>query len=218
MIQNWVEISVDLFREIFDSYISHKGNSADKVIEIQNPAEIYYGTNSRTFIGAGIDPFEFRTYNELMCQACESLEHGHPDKAESLREDINILNSCDIPKYISGPLISPIGATPENIKLWWVVHFGSISDMEALSSLKDKIDDFKVGVCWYFRDENGKIVYDMRRKNTATNEKDMLIRIRSIDLADWKKMIYETISINEFPAEYMKEDIKKEDFSKVLEK
>lgn len=218
MIQNWVEISVDLFREIFESYVSHRGNSTEKVIEIQNPAEIYFGTNARTFIGAGLDPFEFRSFNEVMCKTCEMLEKGGDlGDSASLREDIKILNSCDIPKYIAGPLISPVGATPENLKLWWTIHFGSLSDMEKISTVKDKIDDFKAGISWYFRNKNGKIVYDMRRENNI-DEKDMLIRIRSIDLADWKKMVYETISINEFPAEYMKEDMKKEDFFMVLEK
>jgi len=208
MIKDWVEIDVELFKTIFNSYLNHSGDSVDKVIEIQYIPNIWEAANEkdevRMFIGSGLDPFEFESSSSPIRKIYEKFSEMGMGK--EIREDLKKLNLCYFQE--GRPLISPIGATPTGSELFWNTCFGddeAISDSEFYQTLRslDKM------VVWYVRGRNGKIIYDSTRKAIPDSKK--LVRIRAIDLDDWKKMIYEGITLGCFPDRYKKGDIKKED-------
>lgn len=208
MIKEWVEIDVELFKTIFNSYLNHEGDSTDKVIEIQYIPNIWEAQSPaeevRMFLGSGIDPFEFRDANSVICKMYERfVKEGLINEIE---EDLKKLNICYFQE--GQPLISPIGATDTNIRLFMDTCFGDeddIKDNEMYKTLR-KLDKM---VLWYVRNKNGKIVYDSSRKSVPDSKKT--VRIRSIDLSDWKKMILEGVTLGRFPEKYKKDDVDKED-------
>lgn len=212
MIQEWVELDVELFKTIFYTYLNHEGNSEGKVIEIQYIPNIWEAEKSedevRIFLGSGLDPFEFQEANSAVCEMYERMceRFSKMGLEEEIKNDLKKLNVCYFQEGI--PLISPIGATDTNIKLFLDTCFGddeAISDNELYQTLR-KLDKM---VVWFVRNEDGKIVYDSSRKAVPDSKK--LVRIRAIDLDDWKKMIYEGITLRCFPDRYKKGDVKRED-------
>ena len=125
---------------------------------------------------------------------------------EEIKNDLKKLNVCYFQEGI--PLISPIGATDTNIKLFLDTCFGddeAISNNELYQTLR-KLDKM---IVWFVRNKDGKGVYDSSRKAVPDSKK--LVRIRAIDLDDWKKMIFEGMTIGAFPSKYKKGDVKRED-------
>lgn len=207
MIQDWVEIDVELFKTIFYTYLNHEGNSEGKVIEIQYIPNIWEATKSedevRMFLGSGIDPFEFKDANEMVCKMYEKfMKMGMTD----VKDDLKKLNICYFQEGL--PLISPIGATPTNIQLFLDTCFGDDKDI-ADNKMYKTLRSLDKMVVWYIRNAAGKIVYDNSRRSVPDNKK--MVRIRAIDLDDWKKMIYEGITLRCFPDRYKKGDVKRED-------
>ena len=207
MIKDWVEIDVELFKTIFYSYLHHEGNSVGKVIEIQYIPNIWEASRSeeevRMFLGSGIDPFEFKDANETVCKMYENLMVMG---VTEVKEDLKKLNICYFQEGI--PLISPIGATDINVDIFLNTCFGNDEDIVD-SDMYKTFRSLDKMIVWFVRNSAGKIVYDTSRKTVPDNKK--LVRIRSIDLDDWKKMIYEGITLRCFPDRYKKGDVKKED-------
>ena len=207
MIKDWVEIDVELFKTIFYSYLHHEGNSVGKVIEIQYIPNIWEASRSedevRMFLGSGIDPFEFKDANEMVCEMYEKLMVMG---ATEVKEDLKKLNICYFQEGI--PLISPIGATDTNVDIFLNTCFGNDEDIVD-SDMYKTFRSLDKMIVWFVRNSAGKIVYDTSRKTVPDNKK--LVRVRSIDLDDWKKMIYEGITLHCFPDRYKKGDVKKED-------
>ena len=208
MIEPWVELDVELFKEIFYAYLNHEGNSAKKVIEIQNISNISLGASpseeTRIFLGAGLDPFEWREDNEMVCLMYEKfVEAGMGDK---MKDDLSILNICYFQE--GSPLISPIGATKNNTELFLDTCFGDMEDIEK-NPLYSTIKDLDQTVVWYKRNKKGKIDYVTTRPKVS--DRDKLVRIRAMDLEDWKHMMLEGTTIGRFPNKYKTDDIKKKD-------
>ena len=208
MINDWAEIDVELFKEIFNTYLNHGGNTTEKVIEIQNISSICLGAGPRDecriFIGAGLDPLEWKEDNEMVYKMYKSfLDAGLGDK---MKNDLSILNVCYFQD--GSPMISPIGATKNNIDLFLDTCFGNKEDIQK-NPLYKTIKDLDQTVIWYRRRKDGKINYVTSRPNISDKEK--LIRIRAMDLDDWKTMMLEGTTVGRFPEKYKVNDIKQDD-------
>lgn len=210
MINPWVEVSVGLFRDIFKAYLGHSGDTEGKVIEIQNLASIYFHDDrtcsARIFLGAGMDPFEFGRSNEALCDLKEAFERM--GMGEKFMNDLKVLNIC---YFCDGEaLISPVGATKTNTDMFFITCFGDSSDMDRVPSLRDSISDTSKMVVWFKRDSDGKYIYDSSRK-PGTDDEAKQVRIRVMDLEDWKTMMLEGETLRRFPEKYKKDDIKKDE-------
>jgi hypothetical protein len=212
MINEWAEVDVELFKEIFNTYLNHEGSTAEKVIEIQNISSIILGANSRDecriFIGAGLDPLEWKEDNRAVYEMYKRfLDIGLEDK---IKNDLSILNICYFQD--GSPMISPIGASKSNIDLFLDTCFGNKDDIKK-NPLYLAIKDLDQTVVWYRRRSDGKINYVSSRPNIP--DRDKLVRIRTMDLSDWKKMMLEGSTVGRFPEKYRADDIKKDDIFRV---
>lgn len=212
MINQWNDIDLEMFKELFDFYRNHGGGSKDKVIEIQSLSGQYYEEDpcTRIFLGSKINPFDYRKWNESICTVFESFKD-----TIDIEDDLEMLNLCFFaPRRGYGPLITPLGATEKNVYNFWAASFGDMSEVEN-SSLKNGI--YSRLILWFTKDANGKIVYDMSRKPTKFSLTERLVRVRIMDFSDWKKMVSEALESDRIPEYFSSSDIKKEDFGKVIE-
>ena len=213
MIQEWREIDLDLFRQIFSAYLNHQGDTEGKVLEIQNISGIYFedftdedGSCCRIFLGAGMNPLEFREFNELVAETYDKFGDLDPEFQNKIEEDLKILNVC---YFQSGqPLISPIGATKKTIDIFFLTCFGGMSEIAKFKEVP--LEKFEHSILWYSKDSEGNVKYNNLREDDIS-DLDKLIRVRVMDLSDWKKMVYEGITLQCFPDRYKTEDLHKED-------
>lgn len=208
MIGEWTEINLELFKEIFNAYLDHSGTTTSKVVEIQNISQIVLGIKpseeTRIFFGAGVDPFDWKEDNELVCRLYDQMiEAGYGDK---MKNDLSILNICHFQE--GSPMISPLGPTKANIDLFFKTSFGSESDIEDDPKF-DVISDMPTAVLWYEKTKDGGIYYDMSRKKDLPDS-SRYVRIRAIDLEDWKDMMLEGTTLCRFPEKYKKGDLSKD--------
>ncbi len=206
MIQNWVEVEVELFREIFDSFLNHSGDTTGKVIEIQSPASIWYkgrdDMQARIFLGSGINPLEYRKWNEAICSVYEHLTDLFGEET-SLKDDYGRLNLC---MFGHAPFITTVGSCEDTVKMFWETSFASEDEFSERNKKLIKLDQL---VMWYYK-KGDKIYYDMRR--LPRKDVDHLVRIRVMDLDDWKKIVSDAIvNGGEFSKDFTKDDIKKSD-------
>ena len=207
MIGKWEEISVELFKEIFNFYLNHEGSSVDKVIEIQNIQCIGQDNETRIFLGSKMNPLDWKEDNKLVVELYDKMKkHG---LGEKVLDDISILNVCYFQQ--GAPLISPIGATSENINLFLMTCFGNKEELDD-NPLFSLIKDINETVVWYRRGSDGKINYVTTRPKISDSDK--LVRIRVMDYKDWEKIISEGTRSGYFPDKYKKDDIKAEDINR----
>lgn len=205
MIQNWVEIDVGLFREIFESFLNHQGDTQDKIIELQSPAAIWYNSidnvaGTRIFIGSGIDPMDYRKWNEPICKIYENFSEMFGDEVKA---DYKKLNLC---MFGRAPYITTMGSCEETIKMFWETSFASRDEFSERNKNLANLDQL---VMWYYR-KGKKIYYDMRR--IPRKDVEHLIRIRVMDLRDWKNEVALALANDgAFRDSFIKDDIKKSD-------
>lgn len=213
MINQWSEVDLELFYEIFDFYKNHKGSSEDKVIEIQNISGKYFDEvpYTRIFLGAKINPLDYRESNPGICSVYDTFKDSLGKR--ELDEEFRVLNLCFY-CAAGGPLITPFGPTAKNIDTFFATSFG---DTDAVKRTSMKKSMYNRLILWYTKDKDGKIVYDMSRAPITVPDSQRLVRIRTMDFSDWKKMIDESTRCAKFPDYFEKDDISSESFGKVTE-
>ena len=214
MINQWNEIDLEMFYELFDLYKNHYGTSENKVIEIQNLSGKYYDEvpYTRIFLGSRINPLDYREWNSGICAVYDTFKDALGK--EEIEEEFRVLNLCFFAES-AGPMITPFGPTPKNIDTFFATSFG---DSEKIKNTpRERKGGYSRLILWYTRDKNGKIVYDMSRKKIVVPDDKRYIRIRTMDFLDWTLAIKESIVHARVPDYFTKDDIKKEDFGKVIE-
>ena len=214
MINQWNEIDLEMFYELFDFYRNHKGTSENKVIEIQNLSGKYYEEipYTRIFIGSKINPLDYREWNSGICAVYDTFKDTLGK--DELDEEFRVLNLCFFAES-AGPMITPFGPTPKNIDTFFATSFGDSEKMQNTSM--ERKGGYSRLILWYTRDKDGKIVYDMSRKKTTLPDTKRYIRVRTMDFSDWKLAIEDSIIHARVPDYFSKDDITKEDFGKVTE-
>ena len=213
MITQWSEVDLELFYDIFDFYKNHGGSSEDRVIEIQNISGKYFNEvpYTRIFLGAKINPLDYRESNEGICAVFDTFKDKIGGK--ELEREFSVFNLCFY-CVAGGPLITPFGPTEKNIDTFFATSFGDLKDVKRTSVKKSMYNRL---ILWYTRDKDGKIVYDMSRAPITIPDSQRLIRIRVMDFKDWKNMIDESRRYAKFPDEFEKDDISRESFGEVTE-
>ena len=205
MIHPWTEIDIEFFKEIFEHYKNHQGESEDKVIEIQNLSGIHYNEvpTVRVFIGAKINPLDYRDWNSGICSVFDNFSGIIGD--DYTKEEFSTLNMCF---FSTGPLITPFGHGNKNSDTFMITAFGNMDELKktVIPAPSDRL------VMWYRKEPDGTIVYDMTRQPTDLPDTKRFIRIRMMDFSDWKKIIDGAIKHAKFPDDFTKDDLKKEDF------
>lgn len=215
MVSQWSEIDLEMFYEIFDFYKDHKGHSKDKVIEIQNLSGKYYEEvpYTRIFLGSKINPLDYREWNGGICSVFDTFKETLG--VEEIENEFSILNLCYVADGM-GPLITPFGPAKKNIETFFATSFGDMNDVNNTSITKKDGMHARL-ILWFTKDKSGKIVYDMSRKKTTLPNTKRFVRIRTMDFSDWKQIVEFSIAHAKMPDEFVKDDIKKEDFGKVIE-
>lgn len=208
MIHQWTEIDIGFFKEIFEFYKNHQGDSENKVIEIQNLSGIHYGEvpTVRIFFGAKINPLDYREWNSGICSVFDSF--SGVIGSDYVRDEYQALNLCF---FSDGPMITPFGHGNKNAETFMITAFGNMDELKKtiIHPPSDRL------VMWYWKDKNGTIVYDMTRRPTNLSDEERFIRIRTMDFSDWKKTADSAIKHAKFPDSFTQNDLKKEDFKAI---
>ena len=215
MISQWSEVDLEMFYEIFNFYKEHRGHSEDKIIEIQNLSGKYYEEvpYTRIFLGSKINPLDYREWNTGICAVYDTFKDQIG--VDQIEKEFSTFNLCFVAEGM-GPMITPFGPTDKNIKTFFATSFGDMAEIND-SPISKKDGLFSRLILWFTRDKNGKIIYDMSRKQNSTPDTKRLVRIRTMDFSDWKKVVDSSIIYAKIPDDFAKDDVRKEDFGKVIE-
>ena len=201
MIYKWNEISLDMFKDVFDAYWRGDDWTCDKVLEIQNPIAIKsYWSDSRIYFGKGIDINEWSDWNKESLRLINSINPHISMKSLITNQKISM---CLLE---GGPRITPLGSVGVHYNLIWNMCFGA--DQKISSDLELSFPREKSLCLWYTK-EDGKYIIDPYKYNDYDNFTKM-IRVRSIDLVDWKEMMKNYTKTNDISYLDMSNDIPKQ--------
>ena len=170
-----------MFKDIFDAYWKGEDWTRDKVLEIQNPMAIKTNwPELRVYFGKGIDINEWADWNKGALSIINNMNSYIP--MNSILTDQK-LSMCLLDK---GPRITPLGSVNIHYDLIWNMCFGANQKLDLDFDITTPESD-KSLCLWYTKNKTKYIVEPGQFGNYDNFTK--MIRIRSIDLADWKDMM-----------------------------
>lgn len=169
-----------MFKDIFDAYWNGENWTCDKVLEIQNPIAIKTDwPEIRVYFGKGIDIHEWAEWNKSALSILNSMNSFMPMSSLITNSKVSM---CLLDK---GPRITPLGSVDVHYNLIWNMCFGSNENIDL--DIKFAFDTGKSLCLWYTKEDNKYIIEPEKFNNYDNFTKQ--IRVRSIDLEDWKKMM-----------------------------
>ena len=218
---DWNEIDIELFKDVFTAYFSHKGSLDNKVLEIQNLRSISSGSpEARVFFGSGIKIENYKKWNSCalaISEALTSMFGSFPDFRK--------FEDCEISMCIfeQGPIIIPIGSTPGHDKIILSSYFGidvsktsdNINLLQVIDKLKEKRQNTKSSLNLYYYSKDNDKKYYLCDKNDS-KEFVKKVRLRTMDLDEWKQLTHDyIISGYKLPENIYKDDVNKKDIEKM---
>lgn len=188
MIYKWNEISLEMFKDILESFWNHESWTSGKVLEIQNLLAIKEGApDIRIYFGADIKLKDWEKYNPFTMAMLETF-----GMSMDVIDKYDKLSVCMLSEKC--PRISPLGL-PEHFKMIWKDFFGGYPkdwDEEIPETSVSKEAGSPLTL-WYTTDDTGKKICDRRKSRTSNTIEEKYVRIRTIDYPDWLKMVTEFV-------------------------
>lgn len=206
MIHKWNELDFYHFDEFLSNFENGDEWTKKVVLELQDPYSILLGKQKRVFLGYGIKVKDYEKYNERFLKLVNILQSGVPDLNILEKESLSL---CYLSKE-EGPVIVPLVGSDSKGGSRSVVRHMLFGDTNKEADIIGKILNADPGPgVWYEKDPDlGRVLWIPQRKGISQNNR--IIRFRTIDLEDWKRLISDWINGN--TEEISKDDLKKEDF------
>ena len=197
MIYKWNEISMEMFKDIFDAYWRGDDWSKDKVLEIQNLSAIKDGIpDIRIYFGKGIDIYDWVEWNKSAIEIIKKMDSIMPVNILISHKKLSMCLLID-----RSPKITPLGSVDVHYNLIWNMCFGANYDI----NLDFDIFSNQSLNLWYTK--NGDLYEVHTENNTNIPDESKFIRVRSIDLKDWNDMIRSYTNTKDYNNLSIKEDI-----------
>lgn len=186
MIYKWCEIDLEMFEEIFNEYVSLASWSVDKVLEVQNIPSIILGQRSdRFYLGNGIKLLDWVSWNEESIMLIDSFNNAFPGIKDTIL-DKSKLSTCSLCN--SEPKITPMGIDV-HFKILWNTYFGQNFKIENKFIFKGADCDIRTDL-WFTKSKaDSELITYRPGKTRKLDNSQKFVRIRAIDLGDWKEMI-----------------------------
>lgn len=206
MIYKWCQIDLEMFEEIFNEYVSLASWSVNKVLEVQNIPSIILGQNSeRFYLGNGIKLSDWISWNEGSIMLLDTINNALPGFKDLIINN-NKISSCFL--CDSGPKVTPMGIDI-HYKILWNTYFGQNFKIEDKFIFKDVDCEIRPDFWFTKTGEDPELITYRPSKTRCLSNSQKFVRIRAIDLSDWKEMINSYLKHNN-DVKYLKceEDIK----------
>ena len=199
MIYKWNEISMEMFKDIFDAYWRGDDWSKDKVLEIQNLSAIKDGIpDIRIYFGKGIDIYDWAEWNKSAIEIIKKMDSIMPINVLISHKKLSMCLLID-----QSPKITPLGSVDVHYNLIWNMCFGANYDINL--DFDFDISSNQSLNLWYTK--NGDLYEVHTENNTNIPDESKFIRVRSIDLKDWNDMIRSYTNTKDYNNLSIKEDI-----------
>ena len=207
MIYNWNIVRTETFKDIFTTFWNKQGKTESFVLELQNfiTKEECDETPVRIFFGNGIKIEDWIRYNYrayLLLNQFQTILNEEPKECKEqpfLRTNLSLCIATD-----EGPKITPINVE----EMEEFIFRGLIdNDIDAIKSdnyknfAKCSQDLFKVRL---IKDLSGSFTRDNSKENNS--EGPRFVRVRAIDLNNWKENINFFVQNGCFKKEFVKND------------
>lgn len=200
MIYKWNFVRVDIFKEIFNTYWNKEGNTEKQVIELQNFKKDETGETVRIFFGKGIKFNDWKKYNE---DTYEFIKNANKLLSDIKGTKVDICDEAIISMCMTdgGPKVTPLRTETEHEEL---IFKGMIdNDIDSIKDDKSKLltemSQSFLQVLTVKDDDTG--VFRIEGEGTG------YIRVRAMDLKDWKENVKVYAETGKFSEEFTKDDI-----------
>lgn len=202
----WNEITYEMMKDIFTSFVKRENWTKGKILEVQDPVALKEGTHERRmYIGSCINLRDFMAYDEPFITVLERLSEKNKVKMEDFFENGNGISICILED--KNPTIIPLFAEDAQCQIIMATCFG---DPFAEIDKDIKLDTSQAK--WYIKDEKGKRVIDQRPCSFRNyTNKERFIRTRTVDYDTWFQNIMNYLEKGK-QLEACEEDFKADEF------
>lgn len=212
----WSEISLDFFiQEVFSRFWDHKGDTENKVLELQVPISLATSEDSRDyriFLGSkisardypnGINSLTIKMLDMQEKMKKEGLLDSSPISSEYRLSLCNYANSNDIS-------ILPFGYLPYHREMLLKNLFGIRGKLPVIDGFNLNTGAPTALNLWYQKEEDNYVCYWYKKDRPLVDMdpnkvKNPMVRVRQMDYTEWQDLV----NNNKLDV-LKKDDIKKE--------